>query len=109
MGHHRLSESRGLQSVAVAAKVASMKPWMWVRLMLGAVLGLSLTGMAPEPDPVPRRWQLDVEVGPLRMAVVESEGPTQAYFYMTYKVTNASGGDLLLAPALELATRPTSR
>jgi hypothetical protein len=38
------------------------------------------------------------------MAVVESDGPTQAYFYMTYKVTNATGGDLLLAPAMELAT-----
>ena len=84
----------------------------WARGMIGTAavaLGVlaagPMMGMAPEPDPVPRRWQLEVTPGSLRMATVELEGTgPRVYFYMTYKVTNASGGDLLLAPAMELAT-----
>ncbi len=62
-------------------------------------------GLAPEPDPVPRRWQLTVEPGPMRILTVETPeiGP-RAYFYFTYKVTNNSGTDLVFAPAFELAT-----
>jgi len=81
------------------------------RLLL-AVAALLLAGTlapvvvaAPEPDPIPRRWQLDLDPGELRTASVDVDGlGPQAYFYMTYKVTNASGGDLLLAPSMELAT-----
>ena len=76
-------------------------------LALGATGAMILTagvlsGMTPpEPDPIPRRWQLDVEVGPLRVATfdVKDEGK-RAYFYMTYKVTNNSGEDLLFAHLL---------
>jgi hypothetical protein len=83
---------------------------------LGAVVAVFLTlsglflagmtlGLAPEPDPIPRRWQLTIEPGPLRIATVDvpNVGP-RSYFYLTYKVTNASGGDLLFAPSFELAT-----
>ncbi|MFZ4574949.1 MAG: hypothetical protein ACOYN0_11165 [Phycisphaerales bacterium] len=74
-------------------------------IALGVLAAGGMMGMAPEPDPVPRRWQLDVTPGALRMAVVDVEGTgPRVYFYMTYKVTNSSGGDLLLAPAFELAT-----
>jgi len=61
--------------------------------------------MAPEPAPVPKRWQLDVEHSPLRLSTVDvgNEGP-RAYFYMTFKVTNNTATDLLFAPAVELAT-----
>lgn len=55
---------------------------------------------APEPLPVPRRWQLDVEVGPLRMVKIDG----REYLYLTYKVVNNSGEDLLFAPSFELAT-----
>ncbi|MCC6678049.1 MAG: hypothetical protein IT436_12985 [Phycisphaerales bacterium] len=58
----------------------------------------------PEPDPVPRRWQMEVQPGPLRFATIDVPGKSErSYFYMTYKVTNASGNDLLLAPAFDLA------
>lgn len=58
----------------------------------------------PEPDPVPRRWQMELQPGPLRFATINVEGKgTQSYYYLTYKVTNASGSDLLLAPAFDLA------
>ncbi len=74
--------------------------------VFAAVIGGGvMSGMAPEPDPVPRRWQLDFAPGALRMTTMNVEGVGQrAYFYMTYKVANSTGGDLLLAPALELAT-----
>jgi hypothetical protein len=75
--------------------------------LLAAVLvlsGLLAGGLAPEPDPIPRKWQLEVEVGPLRYATVDpGDGSSRSYYYMTYKVTNNSGGDLLFAPAFDLA------
>lgn len=80
-------------------------------VLLG-VEGASMVGAAPEPDPVPRRWQLDLEVGPLRIATVDAPGiGPRAYFYLTYKVTNSSAEDLLLAPIFEMAGEdvPVSR
>jgi hypothetical protein len=74
--------------------------------VLAPISGMpSAFASAPEPSPVPKRWQLDVEIGPLRLTRlnVEGRGP-ESYFYMTYKVTNNSGKDLLLAPSFELAT-----
>ena len=70
---------------------------------------LSLTALAwtrpPEPDPLPKRWQLDIEVGPLRVAQISVEGQEpQVYYYMTYRVTNNSGQDLQFAPIFELGT-----
>lgn len=60
---------------------------------------------APEPAPIPKRWQLDIEPGPLRMAVVQTPGAgPRPYYYMTYKVINNSRSDLLFAPSFELAT-----
>lgn len=60
---------------------------------------------APEPDPVPRRWEFNLKVGSLRLATVDvPEVGRRAYYYLTYKVTNTTGQDLLLAPAFDLAT-----
>ncbi|MEM1331760.1 MAG: hypothetical protein AAGG07_14535 [Planctomycetota bacterium] len=67
---------------------------------------------APEPAPVPERWQLDVDLGPLRAALVpvevaQPDGTTRteprAYLYLTYTVSNYTGEDLLFAPSFELA------
>jgi hypothetical protein len=80
----------------------------WRGGAIGLVAGAALLagGAAPEPDPVPRRWQLDIETGPLRCAVVDVPGVgPRSYFYLTYRVTNNSGEDLLFAPSFELATQ----
>lgn len=75
-----------------------------------SILALSLSGaamvaMAPEPDPIPRRWQLSVEVGPLRVASMEVPGEgTRAFYFLTYKVTNATDQDLLFTPMFEMGT-----
>jgi hypothetical protein len=53
---------------------------------------------------VPKRWELDLRPGPLRIATVETEEGPRAYFYFTYTVVNNSGRDLLLAPSFELST-----
>lgn len=77
------------------------------RILLSLValaLVLPLVALAPEPDPVPRRWELDVTFGPLRVATVEVEGQgPRPFYYLTYKATNNSARDLLLAPSFELA------
>ncbi len=84
-------------------------PTLYPSLLAMAALAVALAGPAalagPEPAPVPKRWQLDAEFGPLRTATIETPdmGP-RAYFYLTYRVTNNSGEDLLFAPAFELAT-----
>ncbi len=80
----------------------------------GVPLGpISASAMFPQPDPVPRRWQLDLQPGPLRAAVVDTpirqaDGSVlvepRAYVYFTYTVTNYSGRDLLFAPVFEMAT-----
>lgn len=86
-------------------------PTFWSRRIgtLGAVFALAVVAVtafaAPEPEAIPRRWQLQVEAGPLRVTSVQSEGRgNQTYYYMTYKVTNNSGEDISFAPLLELAT-----
>lgn len=76
-----------------------------VAVLLGVIATLVAGAWAPEPDPVPRRWQLDFKLGPLRMATFDMPGGgSQSYYYLTYRVTNTSGQDLLLAPAFELST-----
>lgn len=77
-----------------------------------AMLGAASTSAAapaaeavrpPEPDPLPQRWELEIEVGPLRVITLQvgDEG-LQPFFYMTYRVTNNAGEDLQFAPIFEL-------
>lgn len=85
----------------------------WTHRTLAACLGLMLLVLpagligawAPEPDPVPTRWELNFEPGPLRVIRLDrgSAGPRH-YFYMTYRVTNYSGNDLIFAPSFDLVT-----
>ncbi len=71
---------------------------------LAAAVAGPLAALAPEPEPVPRRWQLEIEPGELRMTTVTLDklGPRR-FYSMTYKVINNSGQDLLFAPAFDLA------
>ncbi|MBX3322181.1 MAG: hypothetical protein KF757_04245 [Phycisphaeraceae bacterium] len=79
-----------------------------VSLVLVCILALQLpmvVALAPEPDPVPTRWELDFQPGPLRVMWVELPNqPARHYFYMTYRVTNYSGQDLIFAPSFDLVT-----
>lgn len=59
---------------------------------------------APEPRPVATNWEFTFEPGPLRLAWVETEGGPRSYFYLTFKVTNYWGSDLLFAPSVDLVT-----
>lgn len=77
-----------------------------VAVMVLAVQGVLLGGWAPEPDPVTTRWQLEFEPGPLRIIRLErGSGSPRHYFYMTYRVTNYSGNDLIFAPSFDLVTQ----
>lgn len=84
-----------------------------IAILACAVLALGVLGLeampvasaAPQPSPIPRRWELRVEVSPLRVANVEvaNIGP-RPFYYLTFKATNLSGQDLYLSPMFELAT-----
>lgn len=67
-----------------------------------AFLGRAIA--APQPDPIPRRWQLQIDPGDLRATVVNTaQLGTIPVLYMTYKVTNLTNQELYLAPLFELA------
>lgn len=78
-----------------------------------ALVGLAsgLAGMAPEPDPIPRRWELELEAGSLRAItlVTDNRGTMDSsddlygdFLYLTYRVTNYTGRDLFFAPTFTL-------
>ncbi len=72
--------------------------------LMSLALWFPILALAPEPDAVPRRWELDVAFGPLRVGTVDVEGQgPRPFYYLTYKATNPSRKDLLLAPSFELA------
>lgn len=59
----------------------------------------------PEPQPVPVRWEFEFRPDALRLARLATEGEAPSWYaFMTYRVTNTSGQDRMLAPLLELAT-----
>ena len=76
--------------------------------LIAAVFAVLPAAAAPEPDPVPTRWEFTFKPEPLRLVRLETEGPegTESawYAFMTYRVTNTSGQDRMLAPLFELAT-----
>jgi hypothetical protein len=87
----------------VAGAIAGLMAGLFGASVLGGATPSAIG--APEPDPVPRRWQLTVEPGPLRVASVEVAGiGPQMYYYLTYKVVNSTGQDLLFTPSFELTT-----
>jgi hypothetical protein len=88
---------RGLLAIPALALAAGA-------LLVAPAAMTTSAAAAPEPSPVPKRWQLDLECSPLRWIVLDTGQGPKPYFFMTYKVTNNSPVDLLFAPVFELAT-----
>ena len=76
--------------------------------LVGALACISMTSQradaAPEPAPIPTRWELTLEPGPLRVMTVETPEGSKPFYYFTYKVTNYSGEDRLFTPTFEMFT-----
>ncbi len=89
-----------LACAAVAASTCAMMP-----AIAQNASNQPQQAVVPEPDPVPRRWQLDFTPGALRtVTLTMADGTVRSFAYMTYKVVNNTGQDLLFAPSLELST-----
>lgn len=95
----------------VASRLAVLAAAGWLAHPGALVIGgaalasvVPLIAMAPEPDAVPKRWQVDIEVGHLRIATVDvpEVGP-RPFLYLPYRVINNSGEDLLFAPLWEFS------
>ena len=86
-----------------ASRAAGVAGKLATACVLAAFAGAGV-GLAPEPDPVPRRWELQVTTGNLQLVSMDvpNLGPRK-FAYMTYTVTNNSGQDLLFAPSFELS------
>ncbi len=62
-------------------------------------------GDFPEPSPYPITWELKFEHGrPKRIVVTVPGRAPQAYWYMTYRVTNETGQEQLFLPEFEMLT-----
>lgn len=87
-------------------KAARFSPLTALLAFVSALLAPALppAAAAPEPEAIPRRWELRVEPGPLRCMNITLPGQApRAYFYFTFKATNLSGQDLYFAPSFDLA------
>lgn len=79
-------------------------------VLLGSVCVAGVTSQAaaqaPEPAPVPIRWEFDLRIEQgLGIEMVETNNGGQLpYFFLTYRVTNFGDADRLLAPLWELVT-----
>jgi hypothetical protein len=85
--------------------------------LLGAALTLSplavvaptLAGPTtyPSPSPYPISWELQFDHGLPKRIVVETPGSSnpQAYWYMTYTVTNKTDKERIFLPHFEMVTR----
>lgn len=79
-----------------------LRPLLTILVTIGAI---AMLAFAPEPDPIPTRWQLELKPGDLRLISLESQpGEPRAYAFLTYRVTNNTGQDLPFVPAFDLAT-----
>lgn len=88
---------------ALAGVLSTISP-IAAGVVVVAALPAMLAFAPPQPDPVPRRWQLEIEPGPLRVVSIDSAAAgSQRYFYMTYRVTNNTSEDVLFAPSFEMA------
>ncbi len=84
---------------AARRTVATVCTATFVSILGALALGPAVIA-APEPSPIPKRWQLEIAPSALMTAVVGDK----SYFFMTYRVTNNSSQDLLFAPSFELST-----
>lgn len=82
-----------------------------VGLTVLSAAALGMAGMAPEPDPIPRRWELELEAGSLRsISLITDDRGNQDpsddlygdFLFLTYRVTNYTGRDLFFAPTFTL-------
>ncbi len=76
-----------------------------IRVAAAAVAVIVVVGSAlayPRPDPVPPRWELEFRTGELRLYV--DRVSKQAYWHLTYEVTNRTGREQVWAPTLVLFT-----
>ena len=69
-----------------------------------AASALVALAFAPQPDPVPTRWQFDIDPGELRVAIVDTESGRRPYYFFTYTITNNWDNDLRFFPDIELKT-----
>ncbi len=69
---------------------------------IAALSGAAALADHPKPAPVPYRWELEFDSGPLRLYQDQATG--NHYWYFTYTVINRTGGDQLWAPKFTLFT-----
>lgn len=73
-------------------------------LLLSTMAIAPVAAGAPEPDPIPTKWQLDLRPGALRIVTIDiPSGEPRVYAFLTYRVTNNTGNDLSFIPAFDLA------
>jgi hypothetical protein len=85
--------------------VATLLLWAANATRLRAADAGKTSGDFPEPSPYPVSWELKFDYGvPKRIVVAVPDQAPQAYWYLTYKVTNDTGQEQQFLPLFEMLT-----
>jgi hypothetical protein len=89
-----------------------MRCYLWAVFVLTVTLGLIGAPGAraeefPKPSPYPKSWELKFEhATPKRLIVqLDNSSVPQAYWYISYTVTNTTKKEQLFLPAFEMVTK----
>src|SRR5436309_10296030 len=83
-----------------------MKPLRLCFLIASFLLAQTFVQAYPKPSPYPVSWELKFEHGKPQRIVVEVPGAAapQAYWYLTYTVTNNTDKEQTFLPVFEMLT-----
>jgi hypothetical protein len=74
-------------------------------LLAGLLIAGAAHAQAPEPSVAPRAWELQFTHGkPQPIVITTLEGDMHWYWFMTYKVVNNTGREMLFIPEATVAT-----
>lgn len=78
-----------------------------VMFALGLIVSTVCMAEPPKPSPYPVTWEFKFTHGPLRRVMVTAPGSNtpQAYWYMTYSVTNNTDQERVFLPVFEMMTK----
>ena len=98
-----------LRGVSMYADTGEFTPMKHTLILLLGCVGLlvaSGVGAQPKPSPYPITWELQFDyLHPKRVVITPPNGgPQQAYWYMTYRVTNTGRQEVNFLPVFHLLT-----
>src|SRR4051812_35912311 len=104
--HLPTTEYSPMHSPSYLSAYFSGRSLLWLTVVTLSIIAFAPSRVRaeyPKPSPYPKSWELEFQHGLPKRVVVQTVGkPAQAYWYMTYSVTNNTDKEQLFLPAFEL-------